>query len=439
MSLVTAGVYALYRIYQKPDFQWKPGFLILVTVLGGFVMGYSQIHSTFLFFSETTRANFIFYDYVKWLDLLKVILPNFSAPVFLTGEFLPFIGLVGLSLAFVGIWHSVRQRANYFWLGVLIVATLFLFWFSPLAVFLQHLPIFKYFAQPARWWYVSGFSLALFAGWGTDAFEKFKGTSMGQSVLVRFTKIGLAVFALFAFGNVVYALFSNRLLIFAQNLFDTRFYAGTSGLPLDYYHSLIGVFMEQVFSNFSFANPWTWLFFFSLVCVRLLFKYTRKEFIALATSCNLLFAAMLATPLTSRALLTSPTAVGEFLKEREPNPASYRILPVRIPEAQYREIQALHPEEREEGARFAIEALLGNTNIFAGIQSAGGYDPTVNARLQKIIISLEGGNIDVRALHLLGIKYVISSYEINVSGLVQVFETNATKFHVPLRVYEYKP
>lgn len=439
IALLSSATYFLYRYRQlmKSSFQWKQGLLILGAVLGGFVMGYSQIQATFLFFSQATRANFIFYDYIKWFDPVKIILPNFSAPVYLTGEFLPFIGVVGLMLALIGILYSARQRANYFWLGSLGTVCLLVFSFSPLAILLRHLPIFRYFAQPSRWLYVGSFALAILAGIGVDKFEEFSQSDLGQRIKAKLARLSLAILALFAVGNVIYLSFYDRLIAFAFRIFDSRFYAHTTGLSIDYYHELIEVMARQSFSNISLINPWTWILILSLFGMWLVLKYKSKEMAALLVALNLLSTAVLSTPLAPRSLLTLPTAVSKFLHAHESDASSYRILPVRVPEAQYREIQALHPEASYAGARFAIEALLGNTNILSGIRSAGGYDPTVNASLQRIIMKLESGNLgSVQELNLLGVKYVISSYEIDLPWLSNVFEVRLTEYQVPMRIYE---
>lgn len=124
------------------------------------------------------------------LHLGRALLPPYGQPLF--SEYVAFLPLTGLMLAFVGAWSGRCKQKVRPWLGLTILGLLLaLGRFTPIYYFLGHLPGFDLFRAPARWLAVAMLGTALLAGYGWQRLRLFVeedrrvGESATRSDLVR--------------------------------------------------------------------------------------------------------------------------------------------------------------------------------------------------------------------------------------------------------------
>lgn len=134
-----------------------------------------------------------------------------------------------------------------------------------------------------------------------------------------------------------------------------------------------------------------------------------------------------------------PILIG-YMQSLEPNAFSYRVFSYQIPESQYREISALHPDKTKEIARYGIEGLAGNNNQ---VQLVGGLEANGDKKIQKVIFDellpySEDFSPKIPILSTLNAKYIISPEKIADSSLLLSTTTTVTSFEVPLYLYENK-
>ena len=109
------------------------------------------------------------------LHLARALLPAYGQPLF--SEYVAYLPLTALALAFVGGWAWRRDAAVRPWV-VLIAITLVLALgrFTPIYYLLGNLPGFDLFRVPARWLAVAALGAALLAGRGWEALARFAAT-----------------------------------------------------------------------------------------------------------------------------------------------------------------------------------------------------------------------------------------------------------------------
>lgn len=117
------------------------------------------------------------------LHLARALLPAYGQALF--SEYVAFLPLTGLALAFVGGWAWRRDRAVRPWLALVVVAlVLALGRFTPVYYLLGNLPGFDLFRVPARWLAVAALGAALLAGRGWQEMTRFA-QSVGRLAVER--------------------------------------------------------------------------------------------------------------------------------------------------------------------------------------------------------------------------------------------------------------
>jgi hypothetical protein len=106
------------------------------------------------------------------LHLTRALLPAYDAPLF--SEYVAFLPLTGLALAFVGAWRWRHDAAVRPWVILIAVAlVLALGRFTPVYHLLGRLPGFELFRVPARWLAPAALGAALLAGLGWQLLAAF--------------------------------------------------------------------------------------------------------------------------------------------------------------------------------------------------------------------------------------------------------------------------
>lgn len=100
----------------------------------------------------------------------RALLPNYDGQLF--GEYVAYVGVVGLGLALVGLF-ATANRLSIIW-GAIALVGLFLALgrFNPLYAFLVELPGFNLFRVPARWLALYSLAMAILAGCGSKTLTR---------------------------------------------------------------------------------------------------------------------------------------------------------------------------------------------------------------------------------------------------------------------------
>ena len=97
----------------------------------------------------------------------RALLPSYDSQLF--GEYVTYLGVIGLGLAIWGMVAKTEQR-KLGWIMLAMVGLLLAFGrFNPLYLFLAELPGFNLFRVPARWLSLFTLGMAMLAGLGVEA------------------------------------------------------------------------------------------------------------------------------------------------------------------------------------------------------------------------------------------------------------------------------
>jgi hypothetical protein len=98
----------------------------------------------------------------------RALLPSYDGQLF--GEFINYIGVIGLLLAAYGVMSSINDKRLWIWIGLAILGLFFAFGrANPIYVWLAELPFFNFFRVPARWMALYALAMAMLAGYGVSA------------------------------------------------------------------------------------------------------------------------------------------------------------------------------------------------------------------------------------------------------------------------------
>ncbi|MFN8375923.1 MAG: YfhO family protein [Anaerolineae bacterium] len=97
----------------------------------------------------------------------RALLPNYDTPLF--GEYIAYLGVLGLGLALVGVFLTPRRQSLPWLVLALLGLALALGAYNPLYWGLAALPGFNFFRVPARWMALFALAAAMLAGLGLQA------------------------------------------------------------------------------------------------------------------------------------------------------------------------------------------------------------------------------------------------------------------------------
>lgn len=187
INLLALGFYALYLslrggLYGR-GFQWRPSdtfwrvlrglaLLLGVALLGGSLVAF-QLLPTYELSTLSIRGGGLSYRQAASFSLRPGILalsllPSFGDSPF--SEYVAYIGIIPLLLAFLGIWRRGHRRQAPFFIALSILGLfLALGAYNPLYYVLYRVvPGFGLFRAPARWLYLYGVGMAVLAGLGVE-------------------------------------------------------------------------------------------------------------------------------------------------------------------------------------------------------------------------------------------------------------------------------
>ncbi|HEY4482973.1 MAG TPA: YfhO family protein [Candidatus Paceibacterota bacterium] len=454
MAFVGGLVYSFWICWRHFDRQksflasLKVLWLYLLGLVGGFIIGWPQLSSFLLYFGQTTRVTNFSYDYMSLVDLARFVLPSFNSIIWSRQEFLPFVGVIALFLALLAVVHYWRKDSyvTFFTLFYIFFFSLMLK-FSPTAWIFKQLPGLSYISQSVRWIHIANLAVAVLAGIGF----RYVTTNFESELVDRYArvikKILIWLASLLVLLNILYLTLGQFLVSLVKDYFDVKLFVHTSGLPLQYYHSLIEVMAKGLFKNISLGNPKLLILLATLIASYIIISRRkeigrdkfRKLLVALLIL-ELSIAGFSQIKYADVSLLDKPFFV-KVIEQKEKDMNSFRVFSYGVTSAQYQKILALHPDESYEGELFAQEGLIGNTNY---VQLVGGLEANADRKVQEVVYFYlndeKRANIEDKGylLSMLNAKYVVTPSEITNGRFLLVASSTFTKYEVPLYLYENK-
>lgn len=399
-------------------------------------------------------------------DFVRYIFPNFNFGV--NCESLLYVGALPLIFAIIAIIYLKKDRRILFWLLLLSFAILFSVKYSPLAWIFHQLPIWSSLRGPARFMMLGNFALAVLSGYGFNWIlsnkENFPVVSQVEprefKIFIWIKRLFFGFLALIIGINIL-GLLKETFIKWAIAYFDKYYYSKTIGLPLEHYHRSIENLISNNFYAFSFLNKE-----FSIPFLLIVTAFLALVFIKKLNQTSLFYIFLLSgfiwavtSPMVSSGLTRDffeKTLVVKFLEKQTGNFRIYSLMPnlsaYQLVSSAYS--GATLADENE----FLKTMLPPNLNLIYELDSIDGYEVSMPRRTSRILSELLSeraplGNkvaelrlkpeekikiFESRAnlLRMMNVKYIISAFSLNEKFLKKVFETKATRFGVPIYIYE---
>jgi len=304
-----------------------------------------------------------------------------------------FIGLLVYLLAFFSFFVIRRNKFLPYFIGLFIFT--FLVFFKPSQVFelLHRLPIFNFFYGSWKWAFMSNFALALLAGFGLEYLSEAK-EKINFKIFARFLEICGLLFLIFVLVAAVLSLKFVNYKFFISALFIIASFSLFSLYQRGYFDFLKFQKLAAAVLILNFVLGWQGVF-----------------------------------TLLPRKTYLSPSPAASFLQEKRLS-EEFRIVGAgRLPEH-----AELLENDRRESLIYDLAAVGSNLNLLYGLSSIGGNEAFNTRRIHKLINDkrLSKGNA---ILSMMNVKDILSSFDLP-PPLKKVFETTATKYNIPVYIYE---
>jgi len=304
-----------------------------------------------------------------------------------------FIGLLVYLLAFFSFFVIRRNKFLPYFIGLFIFT--FLVFFKPSQVFelLHRLPIFNFFYGSWKWAFMSNFALALLAGFGLEYLSEAK-EKVNFKIFTRFLEICGLLFLIFVLVAAVLSLKFVNYKFFISALFIIASFSLFSLYQRGYFDFLKFQKLAAAVLILNFVLGWQGVFDFM----------PKDEYLSAPET--ILF-------------IKSKGGMGDFRAIKSALSEKYAMI--------------LENDKRE---LLKYNLATGNSNhhILYNVASASGNEAFSARRHHKLTNAKELFQNSV-LLSMLNVKYVLSSFELP-PPLKKVFETAATRYNIPVYVYE---
>ncbi|MDO8574896.1 MAG: hypothetical protein Q7R61_01320 [bacterium] len=422
-----------------------------------------------LSFAQSQECAFGVFDFVRYL------IPNFNFNVG-CGSVL-YIGILPLILALLAILNFIKKKENLsekkalFWIFLLAFSLLFSVKYSPLAFIFHYLPVWKSLRSPDRFIMLANFSWAVLAGFGFNWILSTFGRSpegrenkenIREYKAFRWIKKLFFVFLSLVAAVNIFSLFKTTFIKWAQIYFDKYYYFKTTGLPIEHYHRVIENMINSNFYAFSLFNkdfviPLI-LSAVAILTVIFIYKFNRQVLFYVVMLSGFVWAAT--SPMVSSGFTRSffeETEIVRFLKEQGGTFRIYSLLPSL---ATYQLVVVAQNSNQNDEAEFLKAMLPVNLNLIYNLDSIDGLETSIPRRASSLLSELlsERANFGNRIaearlkpeekikifearsniLAMMNVRYVISAYPLDEKIFKKVFTGRATRFNIPIFVYENK-
>jgi len=436
----------------------------LVMILIGSIIGLIQLLPLMNYTKLSSRLGGMSYNQasegaVILPDFIDFILPNFNLPFF-SGASVFYFGIIPLIFMISAIFIKSR-KARFFSFSFFLCLVLAIK-YSPLFWILQKIPVFEYLRVPSRWMFLGLFAGSILAGLGAENFLSKNNENLKKRILIIFKWGLMALTSLSLLLSIVFYFFGVKILYLLKEYFNSNIYSKTTGLPIEYYYKVIDDLFNKSINLFNFLNLKFILPFIVIVISYLTIKYFYKNkniskyFLAsavLVTGLNFIIIFPFNFSTIDRSLFDYQPQTVQFISKD--NDRVFSFLPGFT---EYQKLTIPYNPEREQSFIFQTEFLMPKLNALYNIKSADGFDSMMPKRYSEIIaligsdravigdklseleISLED-KIKLfqerqNLLDMLGVRYIISGYDLENEYLKKVFTSNITKYEIPVYVYE---
>ena len=410
----------------------------------------------------------IFYDYLRFGDILRffypfIQLPGFGGFSFLSGVANLYIGFVPLILAFIAIFLWRRNKMIAFWAGLFLFAFSMRLWFFPVFQWMQYLPLFNRFRAPFHWYSLAFFSLAILSAYGMDCLKDVKEARWFKNFVKGFGIFAAINFFLVLIGNVIFKFWSSGILNKLLNYFDNQYFSGKK-LPIEHYHAVISKVFYDTINSFSLFNYKFFIPFIFVIIGAILFILYQKNYInfekfkiwaVIITILNLVLIWQGYYNFTSKDLITNPPDTVQFIKNQK-DTNDFRVFRFYPPEM-YQEFEFYGIKNSLD---YDIKTLGLQINPY-WIDGFGGGEPFRSQRISEVLdelgyetpstyskpvwiksndltlndkISRFSSSKNQNLLSMLNIKYIFSSFKLPNFELI--YETTATEKNIPVYIYK---
>ncbi|HWQ99224.1 MAG TPA: hypothetical protein VN397_00035 [Candidatus Methylomirabilis sp.] len=403
-------------------------------------------------------------EVLRFTDLPRLVLPSWT--LYASGEGTLYASILGLVFVLLSLRSRAKTREESFWRWTLLLSLFFAVKWSPLAWLANKLPLLNSLRSPSRVLFFALIAFAFLAGRGIEGtLENREAARTGRvASMLRFGLLGL-IAAIFA-GTLADLLggfrFATEKLI---SFFDAKYYAKTTGLPLEHYHNVIRQMVDGVRSAVSATDPATAV---ALACAIaaffLLFRAQRVRegyVAAILIVGSAFFAVARVIPLqdvSASAVRDTPAAARYILSQ--PDHDLYRTFSLFYASSKFENLdapaqgRAAHADQ----VAYARDLLAVNMHLRYGTQSIDGYDNFMTRRTSNLLNevlseSMPTGNRIAQAkttraekialfesrlnvVGMMNVKYVLTAHELADARLTPVWTGETTSRAIPIRLYE---
>ena len=440
--------------------KYKNTLICIAVILLSVAVVFPVIKADYSIYSLSWRNGGLSYqesfnkDYFNVFDLIHFVSPFIVLP-FVNTEYTHFyIGILPLLLIALT-WRNRRENSfvRFFqWMAILTLGTAIIY--SPIFYILTQIPVFNSFRGPGKFLFLTGFAMAILAGFGLDILKTGRGLEF-FSRIAGFYKKFLVVFSLAIIAmNAIYYWAFDALVKFGFKVFMRFGYIRTLQRdPNDYIDKVRGL-LNSWFYEFSFSNIEIWLAIITLVSTWLLVLLFLKNKVSVATFSIL---AVVLVYFSSffiwhryysfiSASTLSPTPTIQFLMDHKDN--QYRALSFNIGIESYKKM-GLDYENPEKLNKFNVAIFRTDEFMHYNIETLNGHEAFLTKR-QEFFSDFNGQfatqkltsdekiklfESKIKLLSMMNIKHVLSSLPLG-RQFIKVFDSNITDTQIPLFVYE---
>jgi len=463
-------VLGLKWIYNQTPLKYFVGQVAryIAMVVIGVAIGLFQFLPTIVYSQMSARFGGLSYansivESVLPLDFFGFILPNFAL---LSWSSYPFLYLGILPLIFlVFTLFTKNKRKVYFFSFLFILSIAIAVKYSPIFWAIQKLPVFHSLRAPSRWMFLGLFAGSVMASFGLDGFLASGCGRIKKEIISVFKWLVIVVGLVSVMATAILAIWGDTINIKIKEYFDANMFAGTTGLPLEHYHQVIDGMFNQLSQIISWGN---YKFVFSFLILLLSYLVIRfftiheskaKYFLSvvvLVMGLNFILIFPFDSPVLSmidRDVFAYQSRTAELVNK---NPG--RVLSFMSGFAQYEKLAVPHSPDSEDVFEFVAESLAPQLNIFYGVSSIDGYTGIMPERYGEILallgsdravakVRLSGMDLPLikkvelfqarhNLLDMMGVRYVISAYDLRDQNLRYLTTVFATQYQIPIYVFE---
>jgi len=491
LSFVGSGFYVLYLLCQdyknknltsggKSSKPWPLAVGFMAIIIIGVAIASFQIIPSQKLADLSSRANGLSLNDAQVssqtpIDWLWYLLPEFQVRYLSTSEPTLYIGILPFILAVIGGYLVFKKgdNSNKFFVGLFVFGLVTALRYSPVFWLFHQLPVFDLFRGSNRWMYLGNFGLAVLAGIGFDSIRLSQIPAFLWSKMARVFKWLIIVGGgLVAAVNIIYYIFSDKIIRFLQNYYDDNYYQYSTKLPLAHYHNVISSLVNSTFENISLLNIKFFIPAIFIVIGYIFVRRMRDGRIFAGKYFSLAIVALSFVNLASlhpnfyqifdKKIIQEQPEIARVIKEKEGAPLNnMRTFSFLTGSGIDQKLDnTFYPEVTEEDHMIIQRDLMVvNLNMLYGVDSIDGYNNLMSRRNSRLLAALgshrttvgdslayaEGTIPDkisiflsrLSLLSMMNVKYIISLYELpSTKDLSLVYTAYSTRFNVPIYLYE---